>query len=167
MTEAQRAARFPLAELFGAEGDLEELADAFGAPLFWPGLPADRAAEEWHALAGWVEHLVARFDWDTHIVPACWWRHNHLVEALVALRDHERGCYAATAPPTGAVEFHRALRDIEARLKAWVADLRCDARHDSCHDRSRRLPFGEFDDWVATDVQRRRKDALDAALADS
>jgi hypothetical protein len=167
MSEPQRPARFPLAELFGAEGDVGDLADAFGAPLFWPDLAADRAAEEWQALAGWVAQLVARFDWDTHVIPACWWRHNHLVEALAALRDHERGCYAPTAPPTGAVEFQRALRDIEDRLKTWVADLRCDARHDPSHDRPRRLPFYEFDDWVAADAERRGQHALDAALADT
>jgi hypothetical protein len=167
MSEPERPARFPLAGLFGAERDLGELADAFGAPLFWPDLGADRATEEWRALADWVARLVARFDWDTHVVPACWWRHNHLVEALAALRDHERGCYAATAPPTGAVEFHRALRDIEARLKTWVADLCCDARHDPSHDRDRYLPLNGFDDWVGADVRRRRQQALDDALADT
>jgi hypothetical protein len=87
--------------------------------------------------------------------------------ALAALRDHERGCYAPTAPPTGAVEFHRALRDIEVRLKTWVADLRCDGRHDPSHDRDRYLPLDGFEDWVAADVQRRRQQALAAALADT
>jgi hypothetical protein len=167
VSEAQRPARFPLTELFGGDGDLGELADAFGAPLFWPDLPAERAGEEWHALAGWMARLAARFDWDTHVIPVCWWRHNHLVEALAALRDHERGCYAPTAPPTAAVEFHRALRDIETRLKTWVADLRCDARHDPTHDQARPLPANGFDDWVAADCERRRQDALDAALADT
>jgi hypothetical protein len=165
MSEPQPPARFPLGELFGAEGDLRELADAFGAPLFWPDLPAERAAEEWQALAEWVGHVVARFDWDSHVVPACWWRHNHLVEALAALRDHERGCYAPTAPPTGAVEFHRALRDVESRLKGWVADLRCDARHDPSHDRDRHLAMDGFDEWVAADGGRRQQQARDDALA--
>lgn len=163
--EPQRPARFHLAEMIG--GDMGELADTFGAPLFWPDLPAERAEEEWQALAGWVARLVNRFDWDTHVVPACWWRHNHIVEALSALRDHERGCYAPTAPPTAAVEFHRALRDIESRLKAWVSDLRCDARHDPSHDRARHLPADGFDTWVATDSQRRRQHALGDALADT
>lgn len=167
MNKPERLARFPLAELLGADGDLGELADAFGAPLFWPDLPPERAAQEWQALAGWVARLVARFDWDTHVVPACWWRHNHLVEALAALRDHERGCYAPTAPPTAAVEFQRALREIETRLKTWVADLRCDARHDASHDRERRLPADDFDAWIESDVQRRRQRALDDALADT
>lgn len=49
------------------------------------------------------------YDLDSHVVPACRYRHNHLVEALAALRDYERGCFAATAPPTAAVDWQPAL----------------------------------------------------------
>jgi hypothetical protein len=58
-------------------------------------------------------------------VPACWYRHNGLVELLSALRDHERACYTDTAAPTAAVTWMTAFRDIEARLRVWIAELRC------------------------------------------
>ena len=135
MAEEAGPTRLPLAALFGAEGDLDDFADAFAAPLYWPALPAERVRTEWEALAAWVGGLVLRFGYDSHVIPTCWWRHNCFVEALSALRDHERGSYAPTSPSTAAVEFHRALRDVEARLRAWAAELRCDGEHDHSHDR--------------------------------
>ena len=159
--------RSPLAELLGGDGDLDELADAFSGPLYWPDLPAEAAADQWAALRAWVEDLVDRFALDSHLVPNCWWRHPQLVEVLAALRDHERGCYAPTAPPTAAVEFHRALRDIEARLRAWVAELRCEAGHHPTHDRRRLLPADGWDQWVAADVEPRRHPEPDAPPADA
>ncbi|HZT67933.1 MAG TPA: hypothetical protein VFA11_19255 [Acidimicrobiales bacterium] len=166
MAEDGGQVRVPLATLFGTEADLDEFADAFHGPLYWPGLSTERARSEWEALVVWVAGLVSRFGYDSHVVPSCWWRHNCFVEALSALRDHERGSYAPTAPPSAAVEFHRALRDIEARLRAWSAELRCDAEHDQSHDRPRRLPTEGFSEWVAADSARRRRAALDAALAE-
>lgn len=58
-------------------------------------------------------------------LPPCWYRHNDLVEALSTLRDHERISYSDTAPPTAAVAWHSAFRDIETRLRGWIAELRC------------------------------------------
>ena len=46
----------------------------------------------------------------------CWEQHRGKVEALFALKDHERVCYAETASPTAAVEWFLAYREIETRL---------------------------------------------------
>jgi hypothetical protein len=143
--------------LAGWEAGLAELAEAFSGPLLWPEVPAGEAEAAWGELREWVEAAMVRFSWDTHLLPSCWFRHNHLVEALSALRDHERGSYAPTAPSTAGVEFHRALRDIEARLRAWCAELRCEAAHDASHDRPRKLPEGGFSAFVANDLQARRE----------
>lgn len=127
--------------LFGVMGGLDEL--ALEGPLFWPEIPADEASVERAELRAWVHRLVARYELDSHVVPACWYRHNHLVEALAALRDHERGSFVSTAPPTAAVEWQRALRDVESRLRAWTAELRCDNDHHPSHDTLRAMR----DDW--------------------
>jgi hypothetical protein len=72
---------------------------------------------------------VARFHIDSRVIPPCWEQHNGMVEALAALRDHERDCYAETAPPSAAVDWLRAFREIEARLielaslTNWLFDL--------------------------------------------
>ena len=42
-----------------------------------------------------------------------------------ALRDHERACYAASASPTAAVDWFRALREIEIRLADLAAQTQC------------------------------------------
>jgi hypothetical protein len=152
------------AELFGGGIDFAELAEAFRQPMFWPDLPAEIAAREWDELRRWVQRIVERFAWDSHVLPACWWRHNHIVEALAALRDHERGSYARSAPPSAAVEFHRALRDIEERLRFWTTELRCEASHDRSHDHSRVLSDDGWQEWIATDTQRRHEAQIAAAL---
>jgi hypothetical protein len=134
-----RAARAILSGSDAQRAEKAAIEAGFDAPVLWPKLPAKDVADKLGELRAWVEALVVRFGLDSHVVPACWWRHNHLVEALAALRDHERGSYALVAPPTAAVEFHRALRDIEGRLRSWVGELRCEAGHDPSHDIPRRL----------------------------
>ena len=55
----------------------------------WDAITAAEAEREWTSLRDWVEALIERFEFiDHHVVPDCWWKHNQLVEALAALRDH-------------------------------------------------------------------------------
>lgn len=149
MTPPDRA---DAASLFGALGGLDDL--ALEGPLFWPDISADDAPLEWAELRAWVHRLVSRYDLDSHVVPGCWYRHNHLVEALVALRDHERGSFAATAPATAAVEWQRAWRDIESRLRSWTSELRCDTSHHPGHDSQRVMSDEDWNVWLG--VVRRR-----------
>jgi hypothetical protein len=142
-----------LAALFGPDGppDLDEL----DPPVHWPTLSAGDAAAAWESLRRWVLSFQHRFATQTRL-PDCWWRHNELVETLAALRDHERACYAPTAPPTAAVEFHRAFRDLEARWDTWIRRLRC-AHDPSAHHRvalDLTAPAG-WADWVTADTHRR------------
>jgi hypothetical protein len=92
--------------------------------------------------------------------------HNELVEAFVALRDHERACFSTTAPLTAAVDWHRAFRDMESRWEVWIKRFRCG--HDLfSHDRATpdsRPPEG-WSDWVAADT--RRRDRLESVTTDS
>jgi hypothetical protein len=109
------------------------LADDFAtaelpAPTHWPSLPAADLAEEWAELRKWVEQFVDRFNLGIDRVPPCWYRHNALVEALSALRDHETASYAQTGSPTGPTDWFRAFRETEARLIEWSARTGCDAR---------------------------------------
>jgi hypothetical protein len=113
-----------LTQLFGGAGDFGEAAEASAPPVHWPSLSADEIGDEMRALHEWVTRLQQRFR-EMVRLPAGWHRHNGLVELLAALRDHERASYADTAAPTSALGWHMAFRDVEARLRAWVADLRC------------------------------------------
>jgi hypothetical protein len=106
--------------------DLDDIPSA----THWPSLTKDKAELEWRELRDWVEHLQQRFSHlDHHAIPPCWWQHNEQVEALAALRDHERVSYLPAAPATAPVEWMRALRDIETLLRSWAAEYPCGAAH--------------------------------------
>ena len=134
------------------------------APTHWPSLPSADAAAEWDELRAWVEALQGRFaHLDHHVVPRCWWRHNDHVEALAALRDHERSSFAPTAPATAPLDWFRALRDIAALLKTWTADLGCGAAHTEPPTPLRAVDDGEWDRFVTGDVARRAEAEIDQA----
>jgi hypothetical protein len=165
-TEAHPQGRLSaLAALFGADGppDLEEIT----GPFHWGDLTPREAATAWPELRSWVEDLVARFSsLDHHVIPACWWQHNSHVEALAALRDHERISYAETATATAAVEWLRALRDVTAMLHDWTGQQACATTHIG-RDRQLRPPTpDEWERFVVADVERRRDHAVETALAD-
>ena len=104
---------------FAAEiGDLQ-------GPTHWPSLLPDEARQAWADLRDWVEHLVDRFGLETRTVPPCWYQHDTVVEALSALRDHERISFAPSASPTAAIDWFRALREIEHRLSEAAARTQC------------------------------------------
>jgi len=152
-----------LAKLFETDEvlDLDEMA----GPCDWPKLSADEAAREWPALRSWVERLMARFPHlDHHVIPRCWFLHNGHVEALVALRDQERVNYGETAPGTAAVDWHRAFRDVEARLREWTAQLACGATHERRTRQGHPTTSGEWDAFIEEDVERRSRRAIDDAL---
>jgi hypothetical protein len=143
-----------LAKLFetGELLDLEEIA----GPSLWPDLSADEAAREWPALRSWVERLMARFPHlDHHVIPRCWFLHNGHVEALAALRDQERINYGETAPGTAAVDWHRAFRDIEARLREWTGQLACGANHESRLRAAHIIDPDEWERFVSNDTLQR------------
>lgn len=153
-SSSRAAADAAIEALFGADGppDFDDLA----GPLSWPQVRTAEAAQAWADLRAWVEQLLDRFPHlDHHAIPVCWWRHNGHVEALVALRDHERMCYSDSSPPTAGVEWHRAFRDIEARLREWTSTLACGAVHDPRTRPARATDSGAWDEFVAGDTRRR------------
>ena len=141
--------------------DLDEIA----GPFHWPNLSADDAAREWPALRSWVERLMARFPHlDHHVIPRCWVLHNGHVEALAALRDQERVNYGEAAAGTAGVEWHRAFRDVEARLREWTAQLACGATHEPRIRQGHPTASGEWTAFIEEDIDDRRSRAIDDAL---
>ena len=127
----------------------------------WPSIPADQAEHEWHELRTWVEQLRQRFaHLDHHVIPRCWWQHNEQVEALCALRDHERSSYTDTAPATAPLDWIRALRDTTTLLRTWTAERACGTHH---QDPPSRPPAPDDEHtwrtFVHADVSRRRTDS--------
>ena len=132
--------------------------DDIPAATHWPTILSGKTASEWEELRGWVERLTQRFaHLDHHVIPSCWWRHNSHVEALAALRDHERVSYLASAPATAPVEWMRALRDITALLRSWTAENPCGASHQEPPVRLRQTQYQGWDEHVAADIESRRR----------
>ncbi|WP_270889259.1 hypothetical protein [Pedococcus sp. 5OH_020] len=109
--------------------DDDAIERAFGrlaGPIHVPSLTSrERESFVREQLSPWVRLLVRRFALDTRVVPPCWTRHPGMVEALAALRDHERACFTETAAPSAALDWFRGLREIEARLMDLGAATRC------------------------------------------
>jgi hypothetical protein len=161
--EAERLSA--LAKLFDADGppDLDEIS----GPVYWPDLSVAEAGREWNDLRTWVDQLVVRFPHlDHHVIPRCWFLHNGHVEALAALRDHERVNFGEAAPGTAAVDWHRAFRDIEIRLREWTGQLACGATHDPRSPQRRSIDPDEWDRFVREDVHRRDRQAINRGLTE-
>ena len=146
-------------------GDTGGLAP-FDPPLHWPAVTAEDAASEWAELRVWVTRLTERYDMDFRTLPSCWYKHNALVEALVALRDHERACFCESASLTAGLEWQRGLRDVEARLREWTSRTGCLARHVNRRDVPADASDEDFARFVESDVTTRRHRAVEAALGD-
>lgn len=148
----------PILQMLGLRAigiaDLDDIPSA----THWPSIPPQTAQSEWQELRDWVERLQQRFSHlDHHAIPRCWWRHNEHVEALAALRDHERVSYLPTAPATAPVEWMRALRDIELLLRSWTSEYPCGASHQDPPAIFRQGQFDGWEDQVAADIKRRPK----------
>ena len=95
------------------------------APIHLPSLDDAERAEVLEQLRGWVTELIDRFDITARVIPPCWEQHNGMVEALLALRDLERDCYAETAAASAGVDWFRGYREIEARLIELASLTNC------------------------------------------
>jgi hypothetical protein len=108
--------------------DVDPIEAAFGqmaGPVHLPSLGLQERGRTLVELRAWVRTLVQRFGIEPRVLPPCWEQHNGMVEALLALRDHERACYADSASPTAAVDWFRALREVEIRLADLAAQTQC------------------------------------------
>jgi len=94
------------------------------------------------------------------VIPRCWWRHNGHVEALAALRDHERISYSPTAPATAPMDWLRALR---ATTRCWPRGLPTWPATPPRPARLRHDDQGAWDAHVTGDVGRRHEAVVAAA----
>ncbi len=154
--------RVALARLYAVDGPADM--EVFRGPLHWPSEPAADVADDMADLRAWVEELVDRFSHLDHtVLPVCWWRHNGHVEALQALKDHERVSYADSANGTAAVEWHRAFLVIETRLREWTAWSGCASGHKDPIRQLRDIDQAEWEEHVEGLRSRREAQALRAA----
>jgi hypothetical protein len=160
--------RAALTRLFAADGppDLDD--ELFAGPLYWPGVPATDIAEAFTALRNWVETLLGRYEHlDHRTIPPCWYLHPGHIEALQALRDHERGTFNDSSPAQAATNWQRELQFIEMRLREWTAYYGCDqTNHKTPPRRPRPVDEDEWSEMLEQEQVRRRKREVAAADPD-
>ena len=165
VTRVGQSQRLSAMDRLSETGELLDM-DAIAPPSHWPSLTVDEAAWEWPALRSWVEGLMMRFSHlDHHVIPHCWFLHNGHVEALVALRDQERVNYSETAPGSAGVDWHRAFKDVEARLREWTSQLACGITHEVRTLQVRSLDADEWDHFVKSDMTERKRKSENDTLA--
>lgn len=139
-------------------------------PIHWPSLGPLDASREWLALRAWTNDWLARQPeaLDHRVMPpACYFRHPILVSLVQSLKDFERVAFSNNSPASAAVDYFRAEKFVVEALKAETSRLRCTLDQ---HFPPRPVPSIDeklFDDFVAEDVARRRREAVERALDDS
>jgi len=123
------------------------------SPLFWPSVAEADRQQAWHDLRGWVDDYARRFAVHTRTIPACWYRHNPMVEALAALRDHEQASYEFSTAKTTAVEFIRASRDVGIVLRELAGRCGCSAGHHRPDASRAAVDEGDWLDFVGADTE--------------
>jgi hypothetical protein len=126
--------------------------DQLDGPVHLPSMTAPERERVMGQLREWVPRLVRRFAIEPRVIPPCWEQHNGMVEALFALKDHERVSYAETAPPSAPAEWFRAFSEIEARLSSIGALTQC-----TFHEHR----SGHLQDWASTNVPGANKGGID------
>jgi len=155
-------ARSPFDELMAAAGPPFELP----TPTCWWEIPLADLPAEWDELRAWVEGLVVRYPHlDVHFIPPCWFRHPSHVEALAALRDHERVSFAEISPATSPVQFQVALSQIESRLRIYTDAAGCLSTHREPVNPLVPPSNETWQEFVTADGNRRRMESLEKVVA--
>lgn len=101
----------------------------YASPVDWWALDGMERAEMLGVLAVWVPKLVRWFGLRDDTVPPCWFRHDALVQELLALYQYrEQQQVLPAAPPSAMLDFQVQLQLALARLRGWVGVTGCNAR---------------------------------------
>lgn len=85
----------------------------------WRGARPEAAEQLWGELTAWVDWLVDRYD-VSELLPACWQRHDPMVEELTALYAAWNAAYIeADARGFDPLYWHDGLDRSLARLREW------------------------------------------------
>lgn len=96
------------------------------SPINWWKLDAEERTEIISILMEWVPQLVRRYGLPEQIVPPCWYRHEALIQELLALFQYRnQQQYMFDMPPGGPLEFHTQLQLVIGRLRFWVSFTEC------------------------------------------
>lgn len=98
----------------------------FAPPIDWWKLDDEERAEVLEVLVEWVPELVRRYMLREQIVPSCWFKHQELIQELLALFQYRnQQQFLEVAPPSAPLDFHYQLQLSIGRLRSWVGEAGC------------------------------------------
>lgn len=109
------------------DAQLAALLAAADGPVNWRNVASANASDRWSELRDWVGWFRSELAFDHRVVPPCWYRHPALVSLLSALRDHWQAAYDESGSLVGPSDWHRALAQLEPRLREWASRTGCTA----------------------------------------
>jgi hypothetical protein len=115
--------------------DFELPATTLGSVVDWRTLKDADAPTAWNALREWVEWFTVRYDIPESMVPACWFRHSHLVDELSALHAAHLAAFDVSDSGFGPIGWHGRLSEARPRLRR-VYYSQCSNGHRSHAPRS-------------------------------
>lgn len=98
----------------------------FEPPINWWKLDAEERTETLEVLFDWVRELVRRYGLRDSEVPPCWYRHEAMVQELLALFQYRnQQQFLESAPPGAPIDFHYQLQLALGRLRSWTGVTGC------------------------------------------
>lgn len=97
-------------------------------PINWWRLDAEERTEMLEVLFLWVPELCRRYGLIDAIIPPCWYRHEPLIQELLAFYQYRNQMqFLETAPTIAALDVHYQLQLVISRLRSWVLQTGCNA----------------------------------------
>lgn len=92
----------------------------------WREIPPEEQREALVGLRRWVDWLVAEFDLNRQIVPACWFRHSNIVAELHAAMNMEYKVWEEGAPTANPMMMWLPhFQAAAGRLRLMVENIQC------------------------------------------
>jgi hypothetical protein len=114
----------------------------------WRTLTDTDARKAWDALRGWVNWFTARYRIPESTVPACWYKHGHLVEELSALHTAHTAAFDASDAGFGPIGWHERLSLALPRLTRAYAGGCSDAHQDRISRPPAPVDEQDWDAWT-------------------
>lgn len=138
----------------------------FAPPVDWWKLDTRERAEILSEVLGpWVLQLVHHYGLPAQVVVPCWYRHDALIQELLALFQYRnQQQFLTQAPPSAPLDFHVQLQLSIARLRGWVQQLGC---NESEHSETRIPAWATSSSQTTSFAQAQMQDYLARRLEDS
>lgn len=99
------------------------------AAIDWWKLDDQEQAEILGVLLRWVPELARRYGLMEQVIPPCWYKHEPLIQELLALYQYRnQQQFLPVAPPSAPLDFHYSFQLAIGRLTYWAALTRCNQR---------------------------------------